>query len=159
MPPSRTASIYYHTPNYLSSTKLKVFQLFLIYYERLTTALQSYRRGYLPEPCHPERPKGVEGSSYRSLHYILLNTSRKTAHFRVRHMFTLSIFPDRPRIATGVQRRKGLWRLPLRNMPTACFRQKKPRPFGQGCMLALSSFWVGQVLSRRPEQSGGLFQA
>ena len=38
VPPSRTASIYYHVPNNLSSTKLKVFQLFS--YPPLTDLLQ-----------------------------------------------------------------------------------------------------------------------
>ena len=37
-PPSRTASIYYHAPDNLSSTKLKVFQLFS--YPPLTDLLQ-----------------------------------------------------------------------------------------------------------------------
>ena len=46
MPPSWTASIYYHVPNILSSTKLKVFQLFSnLFWTPKTQPLQTYRRG------------------------------------------------------------------------------------------------------------------
>ena len=58
--------------------------------------------------------------------------------------------PGRPSIATGAQRRKCLGRLPYKNMPVACFRQKKAPIFRSRllCWHYLSSRAVArQVLS------------
>ena len=64
-------------------------------------------------------------------------------------MLALPGFPGRPSIV-----------LPLRNMPVACFRQKKPPTFVGGllCWHYLAS-WAGQRIVPPLKQSGGLFQA
>ena len=80
-------------------------------------------------------------------------------------MFALPIFPGRPGIATGAQRRKspgGI--LPLNDSPVDCFshnyygyKEKEPsRSLVLKCSRYLSSR-VGQVLSLRKKHAGGMF--
>ena len=73
-------------------------------------------------------------------------------------MLALPIFPGRPSIATGAQWRKCLGRLPYKNMPVACFRQKKTDLSIEAVCWHYLASWVGQVLSCL-QVSGGHLQA
>ena len=103
VPPSRTALIYYHRPNYLSSTKFKVFSF--IFQGAICSIFPAagVRYAALPDPAAPAMASwgkaaiwGFESHHWTQLvegdredrPYIIIWKQKKTAHFRVRPLKT-----------------------------------------------------------------------
>ena len=93
--PSRTASIYYHTPNYLSSTKLKVFQLFSSWFSTVKCSLSWHLAGAIPSGH-------LRYTSYWSVHWSSFIYRKQTRSFNRCYVLALPIFPGRPTYCPGV---------------------------------------------------------